>query len=57
MRKSLAIVFAVAVAGSAAVPATAATGGPDIPKIPQDCHEWNDFFGIDNVQSCDGNHG
>ena len=32
--------------------AFAAAPPPDV-KIPQNCHEWNDLLGIDNVRSCD----
>ena len=52
MRKLMIAAFAAASlipAGSAA----AAQDGPDLPKIPKNCHEWNQLLGIDNVRSCD----
>ena len=54
MRKVMVMVFAVASFGSLSGVAGAAQQGPDLPKIPQNCHEWNDLLGIDNVRSCDG---
>lgn len=39
---------------AALVPASSAVAGPV--KVPQNCHEWNELLGIDNVRSCDDNH-
>lgn len=49
MRRLLA---AVAV-GGVALAGAAAAAPPELPKVPKDCHEWNDLLGIDNVRSCD----
>ena len=38
---------------SVALAGAAAAAPPELPKVPQDCHEWNDLLGIDNVRSCD----
>ena len=54
MRKLMIAAFAAAALVPAGT-ATAATAGPEIPKVPTNCHEWNDLLGIDNVRSCDGN--
>ena len=54
MRKSFITLLAVGSLGAVASPAVAATAGPDLPKIPQNCHEWNDLLGIDNVRDCSG---
>jgi hypothetical protein len=54
MRKSLAILIALAAFGPTAGTAVASKDVPEIPEIPQNCHEWNQLLGIDNVQSCDG---
>lgn len=52
MRKVMVVVFAVASFGPLA--GSAAAAGPDLPSVPQNCHEWNELLHIDNVQSCDG---
>ena len=57
MRKLIVTLLAAGSLGATAAPALAATAGPDIPKIPSNCHEWNDLLGIDNVRSCDGDTG
>ena len=54
MRKVLVTLLAVGSLGAIASPAVAATGGPDIPPIPRDCHDWNELLHIDNVRDCSG---
>jgi hypothetical protein len=38
---------------SVALAGGAAAAPPEVPKLPSNCHEWNDLLGIDNVRSCD----
>jgi hypothetical protein len=52
MRKILVAALAAGSLAAVASPAIAATSGPPLPKIPQDCHDWNDLLGIDNVRDC-----
>lgn len=33
----------------------ASAAPPEVPKVPKNCHEWNDLLGIDNVRDCDNN--
>lgn len=51
LRKTvLALVLATAFSGALAAPAAAA---PPIPEVPENCHEWNQLLGIQNVRECD----
>ena len=51
MRKTvLVLALAAFLSGATAAPALA---GPDLPKVPKSCHEWNDLLGIDNVRDCE----
>ena len=52
MRKPL--IVAALVGMFTAVGVAPALAAPPIPSVPQNCHEWNDLLGIDNVMSCDG---
>lgn len=54
LRKTLlTLALSAAFAGALAAPASAAQAGPEIPTVPQNCHEWNALLGIQNVRSCD----
>ena len=55
MRKVLVTLLAAGSLGAVASPALAAQDVPEIPKIPQNCHEWNELLHIDNVRDCSGN--
>ena len=51
LRKALLILaLSAAFTGALAAPASA---GPEIPSVPQNCHEWNQLLGIQNVRECD----
>lgn len=51
LRKTLlTLALSAAFAGALAAPASA---GPEVPSVPQNCHEWNELLGIDNVRECD----
>jgi hypothetical protein len=55
VRTSLLVVALVGMfSGLAAAPALAA---PPLPTVPQDCHEWNELLGIQNVMDCDWQNG
>ena len=45
--------LAAAALASVALAGAAAAAPPELPKVPTNCHEWNDLLGIDNVRSCD----
>ena len=51
MRKTL-IVLALTGLFTGGV-ATPALAGPEVPKVPSNCHEWNQLLGIQNVRECD----
>jgi hypothetical protein len=52
MRRVLVLTaLTAAVLGGTAAPALAA--GPELPKVPKNCHEWNELLHIQNVRSCD----
>ena len=54
LRKALlTLALSAAFTGALAAPAVAAPPGPEIPTLPQNCHEWNQLLGIQNVRSCD----
>ena len=52
MRKPLIVVALIGM--FTAVGVAPALAAPPIPSVPQNCHEWNELLGIDNVRSCDG---
>lgn len=49
MRRVVLAVAALAVLGGG----VAAAAPPEVPKLPKNCHEWNQLLGIQNVRSCD----
>ena len=56
MRTSLLVVALVGMFSAVgAAPALAERQIPEVPGVPQDCHEWNDLLGISNVVACDWN--
>lgn len=46
------VIAAAVTALSAGAVAPALAGGPDLPKVPTNCQEFNDLLGIDNVREC-----
>lgn len=50
MRRVLVVAGLTALLAGTAAPALAA---PDLPTVPQDCHEWNALLHLENVRSCD----
>ena len=52
-RTLLTLALSAAFAGALAGPAAAAPPGPEVPTLPQNCHEWNLLLGFSTVRSCD----
>ena len=47
------LLLATLVTGFLTGAAGSALAAPDLPKVPQNCHEWNELLHIQNVRDCE----